>query len=490
VDRFALPIAVFVLLICTVTRLPPGICFDDPGDLQAAASALGIAHPPGYPGYVSMGYLLTQIPGVSPAYAVTLGCLGAGLTALALAGLMQIRLGTNAWIAATLVLALGVHPKVWVNVVIPEVYAPSLAFEVGAAYLLFRYLQLHRRRDLLLAALLVGFAFANRPPVGLALPAFGLALWLGRRRSKTDSGKLFRDLAWAALCFLLPCLYSYGYLYVRDTPASPYNFIERCDAEFDGLPAADAGVRAKAQRLVWLATGQQLRYRMGLRTAGLSGRLHWLTAQLGAEIDAVFIAAVIAIAFGLVLTNRRSPECVVLLAGIALAAATFICLFHVYDTAADVLPILLAATVLVGVTLSALFPAELGRRRRILAVAIFLSTCVWTVYDARRRPDVAAAADATAFVQTADVGTLPANALVISSWIEFPPLWYAQHVLAGREDVRVVTVNRRWLTLAREQARTGAAYPGPIFVASRIAIPRGAKLTPCRNLWRLDPATR
>ncbi|HUU98503.1 MAG TPA: DUF2723 domain-containing protein [Phycisphaerae bacterium] len=489
-DRFALPIAVFVLLICTVTHLPPGICFDDAGDLQAAASALGIAHPPGYPGYVSLGYLLTQIPGVSPAYAVTLGCLGAGLTALALAGLMQIRLGANAWIAATLILALGVHPKVWVNVVIPEVYAPSLAFEVGAAYLLFRHLRLHRRRDLFLAALLVGVAFANRPPVGLALPAFALALWLGRRRRKENSRKLFRDLAWAALCFLLPCLYSYGYLYVRDTPASSYNYIERRDADFDGLPAANAGVRAKAQRLLWLTTGQEFRHSMGLRTAGLSGRLHWLTVQLGAQHDAVFIVVIIAIAFGLVLTNRRCPGCAVLLAGIALAAAIFICLYHVYDTAADVLPILLAATILVGTTLSALFPTELGRRRRILAVAIFLSTCAWTVYDARRRPDVAAAADATAFVQTADVRTLPANALIISSWIDFPPLWYAQHVLAGRADVRVVTANRRWLTLAREQARTGAAYPGPIFLTNRIAIPPGAQLTPCRNLWRIDPAPR
>jgi hypothetical protein len=487
-DRFALPIAIFVLLVCTVTGLPPGICFDDPGDLQAAASALGIAHPPGYPGYVSLGYLLTQIPGVSPAYAVTLGCLGAGLAALVIAGLMQTRLGVNAWIAATLVLALGVHPKVWVNMVIPEVYAPSLAFEVGAAYLLFRYLQLHRRRDLLLAALLVGFAFANRPPVGLALPAFALALWLGLRRRKADSRKPFRDLAWAALCFLLPCLYSYGYLYVRDTPAAPYNYIERCDADFDELPAADAGVRAKTRRLVWLTTGRQFRHSMGLRTAGLSGRLHWLTVQLGAQHDAVFVTAVVAIAFGLILTNRRSPGCAVLLAGIALAAAIFICLYHVYDTAADVLPVLFAVTVLVGVVLSALFPSELGRPRRILAVIIFLSACVWTVYETRRGPDMAATADATAYVETADLGTLPANALIICSWIDFPPLWYAQHVLTGRQDIRVVTANRHWLSLTREQAETGTAYPGPIFLTNRITVPPGARLTPCRNLWRIDPA--
>lgn len=59
-----------------------GVCFDDSGDLQAASATLGIAHPPGYAVYVSVGHVLTWLPGVEPARAVNLGALLAGLGAL------------------------------------------------------------------------------------------------------------------------------------------------------------------------------------------------------------------------------------------------------------------------------------------------------------------------------------------------------------------------------------------------------------------------
>jgi len=491
VDRFALPIAVTLLLICTIPRLPPGVCFGDAGDLQAAAATLGIAHPPGYAGYVSLGFLLTWLPGVSPAYAVTLGCLAAGLAALALGALMQIRLGTNAWIAAALTLAIAGHPRLWVNLVVAEVYAPSLAFVAGGAYLLFKYVRLRYRRDLLLAALLVGVAFANRPPVGLALPAFGLALWLGGRRTGGKRPSLLRDIVLAAVCLLVPCLYSCGYLYVRDTAATPCNYIEHYNAEFGTLPPPDAGTHAKLQRLAWLTTGRQFRGLMARGSGGLPGRVHWLTNQLGLKHDAAFVIAAIAVAFGLVFTYRRCPACAILLAGIALAAAAFVCRYRVYDTAADVLPILFVGTVLVGVAVSPLFPTETGWWRRGVAVGIFLAACVWTVYDARGRPDPAAAADATAFVRTADVGTLPANAVVFSSWAESLPLRYAQHVLADRADIRIVTAGpSRWIALAQDYAGPPGRQPGPLYLTERIAVPPGYSLTPYRNLWRLESPSR
>ena len=72
-DRLAILIAVMVIAAVTVPRLPPGICYGDSGDLQTASATLGIAHPPGYAGYVTLGYLITRIPGVDPACLVSPG---------------------------------------------------------------------------------------------------------------------------------------------------------------------------------------------------------------------------------------------------------------------------------------------------------------------------------------------------------------------------------------------------------------------------------
>jgi len=488
-DRLALPIALVVLLVLTVPRLPPGVCFADAGDLQATAATLGIAHPPGYAGYVSLGHVLGWVPGVSPAYAVSLACLGAGLTALALCALLQMRLGVNAWIAAALALTLAHHPRVWVNLVAPEIYAPSLAFEAGAAYLLLRHARREAkqaRRDLLIAALLLGIALANRPPLALALPGFLLALWLTRRRS-SPAGRLRRHALLAAAGLLAPCAYSFAYLWVRDTPSTPCNYVEGYATESGELPPTDAGVRAKLQRIVWLTTGQQFRSLLRSARPDILGRLRWLTQEVGLEHDLVFIAAATALAWGLVLTTRQSPGATALLLGIGLATTVFVCLYRVYDTAADILPLLFVLIVLVGLATSPLFPTRIGWLRRATAIGAFGAACVWVVIDLPRQPDVASEVDATAFVKAADLPTLPANAVIFSAWRKSRPLLYAQYVEAARSDTRVVTTSpSNWVPFARRCAQPTDLCPGSIYLTDRIAVPDDVKLTPFRNLWQLD----
>ncbi|MFQ5490710.1 MAG: hypothetical protein ACE5GE_08320, partial [Phycisphaerae bacterium] len=99
VDWTVILLTVTLIAAATVPRLPPGVCYGDAGDLQAACALGGIAHPPGYPILVSMGWILTRLPGVEPAYLISLGCLASGIAALALGVVMQIRLGVPAGLA-------------------------------------------------------------------------------------------------------------------------------------------------------------------------------------------------------------------------------------------------------------------------------------------------------------------------------------------------------------------------------------------------------
>ena len=481
-DRLALLIAVAVIVAVTIPRLPAGVCYGDGGDLQFASATLGIAHPPGYTGYVTLGFLLTLVPWVDPAYMVSLGCLAAGVVAVWLCMLTQLRLGANAWVAGMVGLGLAALPRVWQNLLAPEVYAPSLAFLAGSAYLLLKYTRLGKWRDLLLAALLFGVAATNRPPVLFALPFFAVAglpacvRWEGSWRRSASR------LVAAAGCMVLPAVYALGFLWLRDTPQAACNYIEQYNAETRALPAADAGAGAGLRRVVWHVSAEQFRDNMGNTWGGVRSKLRWLRQELGPQQRATQVIVAAIVVLGAVIAGRRCGASVWLLGGMAAQSVIFVCMYRVYGQAADLLPLLWAVAVAIGAALSPLVPRQANRTRRLAVMGLLIVVCAWTAFDAAGRPREARAADATAFITAVDLATFPADAVICSSWGTSPPLWYAKHVLTGRGDIRIINAGaRHWLRMIED-------YPGrPVFFTdSRVRLPQGCELKPFRKLWRLE----
>jgi hypothetical protein len=410
---------------------------------------------------------------------------------------MQMRLGVNPWIACAIGVLLSAQPRVWQNLLYPEVYAPSLAFLAGSAYLLLKYVRLGRRRDLLIAALLFGIAAANRPPTVLALPFFVVAWWQGARSAKAPWRSRPASVAAAAACAVLPAVYSIAFLWVRDTPATACNYIEQYNAEAHELPDANAGPSARLRRITWHAGGEQFRELMGNDWASVWNKLRWLRGEFapGQELPSplalvvsligsvlTFIVAAAVVVIGLVVTARRCGAAGWLLAGMIVQSVIFVCAYRVYDQAADVLPLIWASAVALGVSLSALFPRGLSQGRRAVAIGLMVLACVWTVADAPDRPDWARDQDATPFVAAVDMASFPDGAVVCSSWGTSPPLWYAQHVLTDRDDVKIINAGSvHWLEMIEQ-------YPGrPVFFTdSRVRVPDGWELTPYRKLWRLE----
>lgn len=481
-QRLPLLIAVVVMAAVTVPRLPPGICYGDPGDLQLAAATLGIAHPPGYTGYVTFGYLLTRLPGVDPAYVVSLACLAAGIGAILLCALMQVRLGLSAWMAAAIAVALTAVPRVWQNLLVPEVYGPSLALLAGSTYLSFKYARLGLRRDLLLAALLFGVAAANRPPVASALPFFAIAWWLASRKGTPSRGQAARSALLATACLVLPGAYALGFLWLRDTPTAGYNYIEQYNTEMRELPAVEAGPRAKLQRIVWQATGRQFRSYVGNDWRKVRGQLRWLREELDPGGAAASWIALAIVVLGAVIAARRCGASVWLLGGMMVQTVIFVCAYRIRGQAADLLPLIWAAVVAAGVGLSVLFPASAHGVRRIAAVGLLIVTCTWTAVDADNRPNEARNADATPYLAAVDLGSFPDAAVICSSWGQSPPLWYAQKVLTDRDDIRIINAEaRNWLTMI------GEVGDRRVFVTdSRVRLPEQYRLRPYRKLWQLE----
>ncbi|MBU0718364.1 MAG: DUF2723 domain-containing protein [Planctomycetes bacterium] len=351
-DHLAIVVTTALIAAVTIPRLPSGVCFGDSGGLQLAAATLGITHPPGYVGYASLGYLATLVPGVSPAYMVSLACWASGLVAILLCVMTQVRLGVATALACAIGLLLTGHARVWSNLLVPEVYLPTLALQASAAYLLIKYARLGRRRHLLAAVLLLGIALANRPPVALTLPFFVIAASIAQRRwatSRRDSAKTF---ALAAGFLLLPGVYALAYLWVRDAPDTPYNYLEQYNAEFGTLPNATAGTPAKLERIRWLVTGQQFRDKLGSGWSGVRSRLRWLRNNLLPNRPATLAIASVLVVFGGFVAYRRCPVSGWLLGGFAIGSIAFLCVYRVYGDAADFLPLLFSAGVFAGVAVS------------------------------------------------------------------------------------------------------------------------------------------
>ena len=477
----ALLLVVAVVAAVSIPHLPRGVCFGDAGDLQLASATLGIPHPPGYAGYVTLGYLATRIPGLSPAFAVSVLCMAAGIAVLVLCVLTQVRIGVAPWAAGAIALLLTSHPRFWQNLTTPEVYMPSLVFLTGAAYLLTRYAQTGGRKSLFAAAFLFGVALANRPPVLLTLPFFVLAWWLAARRwepSRRHAWKSFlRILAFA----VLPGLYSLGYLWVRDTPQTPYNFVEQHNAETRELPQTSEGWTAKLERVIWQASARQFHYRVGNGWSGVRTKLHWLRFELAAYDTVPFAITALLGTLGIGRTFRRSATAGVLLCGMGLQSVVFVCIFRDVGQAADLLPLLFPLAVFGGVGLSTLFPIDGTLRRELLAAGLMLVVALFTVLDVPRRPNHARELDATVFLNDADLATFPEHSVILSRWPEAPPLLYSHYVLGTGNDVDVVIAQpSNWSRLAE-------GFRGrPTFVVNNDGSLRDRVLTPFHNVWRLE----
>ena len=63
---------VIVTLVGYVKTLAPTVSFFDSGELIAAAATFGVAHPPGYPLYVLLGWLFSKLPVGGVAYRLNL----------------------------------------------------------------------------------------------------------------------------------------------------------------------------------------------------------------------------------------------------------------------------------------------------------------------------------------------------------------------------------------------------------------------------------
>lgn len=184
----------------------------DVGETQIVLNNWGTLHATGYPLYVIIGNLLTEVLvvlGVAPLTAPAIVSTIWGLLTLALIGALSIHLTRRVWLAAGLVLLFGLTRTVWIHHVVAEIYTFGLLLQIGLlALALWGKPSISRVYWL---ALLGGVAVAHHRATAMMIPALVYAvwpvLWANRRQLPRI---LFISLLLGLVGFV-----QYGYLYLR-----------------------------------------------------------------------------------------------------------------------------------------------------------------------------------------------------------------------------------------------------------------------------------
>ena len=178
-SSFAIP---FALLLHSSA---PAVTTGDSGELLAAASCLGVPHPPGYPLWILVDRAAMLIPAGSLGMR---GAVASGLCASLACGLVCIAaarlLGSRAAGAASGI-ALACSRTLWEQASIAEVY--SLNVLAGASLLAVWVWGGRPARRLPIMALLLGLGLSNHHTVAPSAAALGVASLIELRRTGSFS---------------------------------------------------------------------------------------------------------------------------------------------------------------------------------------------------------------------------------------------------------------------------------------------------------------
>lgn len=182
----------------------------DVGDLVTAAYVFGVPHPPGYPLFSLLGFILTRFIDVlsqTPAFMVGLISVFSSAGAVVLFYLISKRLTKNELVSFIGALILAFSYLFWFYAEIAEVFALNNFFAFLLLYVTLLYRENKKVRTLYLLSFIVGLSLTNHHTIIFLFPTFLLLSWQNVRVLITKNKKAF---LW---CFIAGLLGFSVYLY-------------------------------------------------------------------------------------------------------------------------------------------------------------------------------------------------------------------------------------------------------------------------------------
>jgi hypothetical protein len=208
----------FLVLTLYIHNLSRSIYAGDSGLLVAASYVGGIVHPPGYPLFTILGFLISRasfISHLSPAFLV--GTLSA--TASALAVVIYFRIAThvskNTLVSLISSLILTSIYIFWHLAEIPEVFALNNLFALLQIYLSLCYLKTKSKKSLYLLAFFTGLSLTNHFTILLVFPSILLIISPQLKRVFASEKRILFSALLIGMCGLLPYFYVIGVSFLK-----------------------------------------------------------------------------------------------------------------------------------------------------------------------------------------------------------------------------------------------------------------------------------
>lgn len=179
--RYVLPVLIFICVgTLYVHNLSQSVYGGDVGDLISAASLGGVAHPPGYPLFTLIGFLLTRFTLSFLTQAFLVGLISAISGTLGIVAMFYIALTLtkSKLISLLSALALSFSFLYWFYAEIAEVFALNAFFALILFLLALLYRQTKKKGLLLLFFFSLGLSFCNHQTIIFIVPS--LLLLIGK----------------------------------------------------------------------------------------------------------------------------------------------------------------------------------------------------------------------------------------------------------------------------------------------------------------------
>ncbi len=149
------------------------------GDLVSAAAVFGVAHPPGYPLFTLLGFLLTKLPlGLTPAFMVGLISSFSAALGVAIFYLLILRLTKNILVSAISTFILAFSYLYWFYAEIAEVFALNNFFAILLFYLAILFRQTAKVKYLYLFFITLGLSLTNHHTIIFIFPSLFILIFV------------------------------------------------------------------------------------------------------------------------------------------------------------------------------------------------------------------------------------------------------------------------------------------------------------------------
>lgn len=252
----AASLAALLALAVYVSGTARTVMTGDSAELAAVGVVGGVAHPTGYPTFVLLANLATQVLPGDPAHRVALFCALAGAASVGLFGLVLAELGLAfTGVLAGALLYAGTF-TLWWSAIRVEVYTPALALALFALWRVLVARRTLQARHGLLAAFALGLALTGHLSFAPALALAGL--WM--LASAARAGVLSPALVLGALVMLALGVSPYASIVAADRAHTLTNYlhlvVEPAAGQFGLTPAT---FDSAPERLRFLIFGAESR---------------------------------------------------------------------------------------------------------------------------------------------------------------------------------------------------------------------------------------